>query len=46
VAHLLGVTGKRGDDIANPTRQELGRIDRLLERAGSDRSHLSSAQGM
>lgn len=44
VVHLLGVTGDPGGDVRTQTRDVLARIDKLLLRAGTDRSQLLTAQ--
>src|SRR4051794_6399207 len=42
--YLCGVTPDPVGDVATQTRQVLERVDKLLARAGSDRSRLLSAQ--
>ena len=44
VVHLLGVTGRPSGDVRTQTREVLQRIDALLDRAGTDRSKLLTAQ--
>lgn len=44
VVHLLGVTADPSGDVVRQTGQVLERIDRLLASAGTDKSHLLSAQ--
>ena len=44
VVHLLGVTGDPAGDVRAQTRDVLERIDKLLHRAGTDRSRLLTAQ--
>jgi len=44
VVHTSGVVGEPGGDVATQTRQALDRLDDLLALAGSDRSHILSAQ--
>ena len=43
VVHTLGITGDPAGDVRAQTRQVLDRLDKLLARAGTDRSHLISA---
>lgn len=44
VCHLSGQFSDEGGDIAAQTRETLAKIDVLLARAGTDRSHLLTAQ--
>ena len=44
LVYLCGVTPDPEGDVATQTRQVLGRIDKLLARAGSDKSQLLSVQ--
>jgi enamine deaminase RidA (YjgF/YER057c/UK114 family) len=43
VVHTLGITGDPQGNVRTQTRQVLERLDGLLARAGTDRSHLISA---
>lgn len=44
LVYLCGQTAKRAaGDVAQQTEETLSRVDELLARAGSDRSHLISA---
>ena len=44
VVHLLGVTADPTGDVTTQTDAVLHRIDALLARAGTDKSHLLTAQ--
>ena len=44
VVHLLGITAGPDGDVRAQTREILDRIDKLLARAGTDRSRLLTAQ--
>lgn len=44
VVYLAGQVGKPGDSITDQTREVLGQIDRLLARAGTDKSRILTAQ--
>ena len=43
IVYLAGQVGAAGEDAATQTRASLASIDALLERAGTDRSHLLQA---
>jgi enamine deaminase RidA (YjgF/YER057c/UK114 family) len=42
--YLCGIVGDPTGDVTSQTRQALGRIDRLLAQAGTDKSKLLTAQ--
>lgn len=43
IVYLAGQVGAAGEDAATQTRAILASVDALLERAGTDRSHLLQA---
>ncbi|HHY02542.1 MAG TPA: RidA family protein [Paracoccus sp.] len=44
IVYLAGQVGKAGDSVADQTRTALAEVDRLLAKAGTDRTRILTAQ--